>query len=108
MECKMRVTVLQRREQSARAIAELIEQLSRSLLKDSSAHRLNSAQWTALRYLGNANESARQIGAFAKFHYTTPSSASQTISSLVNKGMAVKTATTDGRRWTIDLTNKGR
>jgi DNA-binding MarR family transcriptional regulator len=104
----MRASAQQRREQSARAIAELIEQLSRSLLNGSSAHHLNAAQWSALRYLGNANESARQIGAFAKFHLTTPSSASQTIGSLVKKGMVVKTAAADGRRRTIDLTSKGR
>jgi DNA-binding MarR family transcriptional regulator len=104
----MRASAQQRREQSARAIAELIEQLSRSLLNRSSARRLNAAQWTALRYLGSANESARQIGAFAKFHFTTPSSASQTISSLVRKGMVSKTGAADGRRWTLELTSKGR
>src|SRR3546814_8184106 len=61
-----------------------------------------------LRYLAHANESACQIGAFAKFHMTTPSSASQTISSLVSRGMVTKKAAADGRRWTLSLTAKGR
>ena len=104
----MRASAQQRREQSARAIAELIEQLSRSLLNGSSAHGLNPAQWSALRYFAAANESARQVGAFARFHLTTPSSASQTVSSLAEKGMVAKTAASDGRRRTIDLTTKGR
>ena len=69
---------------------------------------MNHAQWTALRYLAQANESARQIGAFATFHMTTPSSASQTISSLVDKGMVVKRTAADARRRTLNLTAKGR
>jgi DNA-binding MarR family transcriptional regulator len=69
---------------------------------------LNPAQWAALRYLAHANEDARQVGAFAKFHLTTPSSASQTIGSLVSKGLVAKKATIDGRRWTLDLTQRGR
>lgn len=97
-----------RRQQSARAIAELIEQLSRSVSTDSFSSQMNHAQWTALRYLAQANESARQIGAFATFHMTTPSSASQTISSLVDKGMVVKRTAADARRRTLNLTAKGR
>jgi len=95
------------KEQSARAIAELIEQLSRSLNSRSFGRQMNPAQWTALRYLAHANESARQVGAFAVFHNTTPSSASQTITALVKKGMVVKTQSTDGRSRTLGLTKKG-
>ena len=61
-----------------------------------------------MRYLAHANESARQIGAFAKFHMTTPSSASQTVGALVGKGLVTKKAAADGRRWTLSLTAKGR
>lgn len=104
----MTVSLRQRRLQSATAIAELIEQLSRSGSTSPLSAQTNQAQWTALRYLANANESACQIGVFAKFHVTTPSSASQTVGALVDKGMVVKKAATDGRRWTLSLTAKGR
>lgn len=96
------------REQSARAVAELIQHVMRSLAADTRGQRLNPAQWAALRYLAHANESARQVGAFAKFHLTTPSSASQTIASLVSKGLVNKKPTVDGRRRTLGLTQKGR
>jgi DNA-binding MarR family transcriptional regulator len=69
---------------------------------------MNPVHWTALRYLSQANESARHIGAFAKFHMTTPSSASQTMTALENKGLLVKKAGPDGRQRLIDLTAKGR
>jgi DNA-binding MarR family transcriptional regulator len=104
----MPVSSQSRRKQSAGAIAELIETLSRALANRSFARQLNPAQWAALRYLANANERARETGAFAKFHRTTPSSASQTIGALVKKGMVVKKPTDDGRRRTLELTTKGR
>lgn len=104
----MSESLRQRRQQSARAIAELIEQLSRSGSTSSFSRQVNQAQWTALRYLAHANESACQIGAFAKFHMTTPSSASQTVGALVGKGLVTKKAAADGRRWTLSLTAKGR
>ena len=97
-----------RRKQQAEAIAELIEQLSRALMHRSYARQMNPAQWAALRYLAHANESARQIGAFASFHRTTPSSASQTVGALVNKGMILKISAADGRRRTLEITKKGR
>ncbi|MGO8919213.1 MAG: MarR family winged helix-turn-helix transcriptional regulator [Stellaceae bacterium] len=99
---------LSRRERSARAIAELIEQLSRSLASQAFSHGLNPAQWRALRYIAQANEGARNIGAFAKFHFTTPSSASQTISALVKKGLIRKAVGADSRSRVLGLTVKGQ
>ena len=98
----------QKREQSARAIAELMEYLSRALVSRSATRDLSVAQWTALRYLGHASEEARQVGAFARFHMTTPSSASQTIGALVKKGLVVKLPASDGRRWNLKLTLTGQ
>ena len=97
-----------RRERSARAIAELIEQLSRTISARAFTTGMNPVHWTALRYLSQANESARHIGAFAKFHMTTPSSASQTMTALENKGLIAKRAGPDGRQRLIELTSKGR
>ena len=97
-----------RRQRSARAIAELIEQLSRIVESRALSNGLNPAQWAALRYIAQANEGARDVGAFSRFHLTTPSSASQTISALVSKGILAKKVGADGRRRTLDLTLKGR
>ena len=97
-----------RRDRSARAIAELIEQLSRTIASRAFSGGMNPVHWTALRYISQANESARQIGAFAKFHMTTPSSASQTMTALENKGLVTKKAGPDGRQRILELTPKGR
>ena len=92
----------------ARALAERIEQLGRVLASRALAHGLNSAQWIALRYLANADEAARHVGAFAAFHLTTPSSASQTMSALVRKGLVAKHPGADARQRTLSLTEAGR
>jgi DNA-binding MarR family transcriptional regulator len=97
-----------RRDRSARAIAELIEQLSRTIASRAVTGGMNPVHWTALRYISQANESARQVGAFAKFHLTTPSSASQTMTALENKGLVTKKAGPDGRQRILELTPKGR
>ena len=96
------------RARAARAIAQLIELLARSLASRGFSHGLNPAQWAALRYVAQADEDARTIGAFARFHLTTPSSASQTISALVKKKLIVKTKGGDSRRRSLELTLKGR
>src|SRR5215472_717137 len=60
-----------RRIRSARALAARLEQLARVLASQALAQGLNSAQWTALRYLATADEQTRHVGAFAAFHLTT-------------------------------------
>lgn len=82
--------------------------LARSLASRGFSHGLNPAQWAALRYIGHADERDRTIGGFAKFHMTTPSSASQTISALVKKRLIVKTRGGDHRIRLIELTAQGR
>jgi len=97
-----------RRIRSARALAARLEQLARVLANRALARGLNSAQWTALRYLATADERARHVGAFAEFHLTTASSASQTLSALVRKGLVAKRPGGDARRRTLSLTDAGR
>lgn len=97
-----------RRDRAARAVAELIALLARSLASRGFSHGLNPAQWAALRYIAQADESARSIGAFAKFHMTTPSSASQTMSALAKKKLVVKAKGGDHRMRMLALTAKGR
>ncbi|MBF0560946.1 MAG: MarR family transcriptional regulator [Alphaproteobacteria bacterium] len=71
---------------SASAVAELLEQVVRIAHGRAFAHGLNPAQWTALRYCAQANESSRTVSAFARYHATSRGTASQTISALVRKG----------------------
>lgn len=97
----------QRHAIAAHAIAELIEQLSRVTARGDRS-RLNPAQWAALRYVDRVNESARQIGAFAEFNRTTPSSASQTFTTLEKRGLVTKERGDDSRRRTLVLTAAGR
>lgn len=96
------------RERSARAVAELFEQLSRSVASESFADGLNPAQWAALRYFAQANETARSVGAFARHHLITPSSASQTIQALVKKNLVSKKNGSDRRSRVLELTPQGQ
>ena len=97
-----------RRENRARGIAEVIEQLWHATSNRSFNTGLNPAQWTALRYLERVNESARSVGAFAEFHRTTPSSSSQTFSALVKRGLVAKKKGDDSRQRILALTRAGR
>jgi DNA-binding MarR family transcriptional regulator len=98
----------QRRGIAARAIAELVEQLWHATSNRGFATGLNPAQWTALRYLDRVSEGARSVGAFAEFHRTPPSSASQTFSALVKRGLVAKEKGTDSRQRLLTLTRAGR
>lgn len=91
------------------AVAELLEHLARRLYGGSFSAGLNPAQWTLIRYLARSNESARTVTAFARFHATTPSSASQTAKLLIKKGLVVASASQfDPRSKRLDLTDAGR
>ncbi len=70
---------------------------------------LSTAQWTALRYLGNANRFSRTPSAFAEFHGTTRGTASQTIRGLIRQGFLTQSrAAGDGRGRQLDLTKKAK
>jgi DNA-binding MarR family transcriptional regulator len=97
-----------RRYKSALAIAELFEYLSQSTAARAYARGLNPTQWAALRYFSKANEDARNIGAFARYNFTSASSASQTLTALVSRGLVEKSPGPDGRIRLITLTVKGR
>ena len=93
----------------ARAVAELIEQLGRATCGDSFTHRLNPAQWTALRYFGRANRFSRTVGAFALYHGTTRGTASQTVKALVRKGhLERRPVDGDRRTFRLEPTEKAR
>lgn len=105
----MSIRATARRQRSTLAIAELFEQLARVVVSRAIETGINPAQWAALRYVARASESERTIGAFARFHLTTPSSASQTVTALVNKGLLKKVISgDDARSRTLELTREGR
>jgi DNA-binding MarR family transcriptional regulator len=90
-----------------RAIAEVFGHVGRLLHSLAFAKGLNPAQWSALRYLSTANDSARSVTSFARHHQTTKPAASKTIDALLRKGLVRKVAVPGDRRaQRVDLTPK--
>lgn len=90
-------------------VAELIIQLGRAAYADCAAGGLTQAQWMALRYFSRANRFSRTVTGYAEFHATTRGTASQTVKSLVSRGLLSRTRSTrDGRSSRFDLTPMAR
>ena len=90
---------------AARQLAELLLQLGRAAYADNAGRGLTAAQWAALRYFGRANRFSRTVSAFASYHATTRGTASQTIRSLVNRGLLSRSRSErDGRSVIFGLT----
>lgn len=101
------MTITQRSK--AENCAEIIAHLARLAYADRGSSQLTTAQWTALRYFGTVNRFSRSLSAFADYHGTSRSSASQTIKSLIEKGFLVRsTCKEDNRSARIELTEQGR
>jgi len=95
-------------QESAAAIARLLEQLGRSAYGEGFSVGLNPAQWAALRYFGRANRFSRNLSAFAEYHGTTLGTASQTVRSMVEKGyLRRRVDPRDRRRQHISLSDAG-
>lgn len=70
---------------------------------------MKPAQWTALRYLARTKESGRCMSRFAKFHGTSKSAASQTLTLLIRKGYVhTQLHPDDPRVKVLGLTARGR
>lgn len=94
---------------SERAVADLIEQVSRVAHGDAFSRGLNPAQWMALRYFGRANRFSRTVSAFAEYQGTTRGTASQTVKALVTKEcLAREPAPRDRRSFHLEVTVGGR
>lgn len=95
---------------SDRSVAELVERLGHAAVHASGFTRgLNPAQWSALRFFAQANRLSRTVGAFARYHGTTPGTASQTVKSLVQKGYLERTPLASDRRSArLELTESAR
>jgi DNA-binding MarR family transcriptional regulator len=100
--------VLRSNKVNTDALAALIEHYGRLIEASCFVHGLTPAQWSFLRYINRANESARTVSAFALFHGTTKSAASQTSRVLQNKGLIeVMPSTADPRSKRLELSAEG-
>lgn len=94
---------------AARELAELLLHLGRAAYAESAGGGLSAAQWAALRYFARANRFSRTVSDFAEFHATTRGTASQTVKSLVNRGLLERARSErDGRSVLFKLTQPAR
>ncbi len=95
--------------QSAETLAVLLSHIGRTGDASQPHQGLTAAQWTALRYLADANAMSRTVSALARYCATTRGPASKTVKALIDAGYAVRRpAPDDGRSSRIDLTESGR
>lgn len=94
---------------AAPAVVGQLERVACALARCESAQGLNPAQWAALRYIAQsaAGGETPTISGFARLRLTTPSSASQTVSSLVRLGLVTRASAPDKRQRPLALTPQG-
>lgn len=94
---------------STKPIAELIEQINLVAYSSNTARELKPSQWAALRYFDTAASHVRTVSGFAEMNWTTNSSASQTVSTLVSRNYLERIPNlTDRRRHTLCVTEIGK
>ena len=98
----------QSRQRAAYAAGELIEMVTRAFIRSAQRSGLTRTQWSALRYFSQAAAEARSIGAFARYHQVTPSSASQSIGHLRQSGYVSYETGNDARTSLVVLTERGQ
>jgi DNA-binding MarR family transcriptional regulator len=92
-----------------RELAELALQLGRAAYTNCCAVGLTHGQSAALRFFARANRFSRTVSAFADYHATTRATASQTTSTLVDRGYLTRhRSQRDGRSTRFDLTRRSR
>lgn len=86
----------------------LLERVSRLLRSASFEHGLYPAQWEVLRYLAAANVFSNSPKALARYLGATKGTVSQTVGTLVSKGLVVKSARAgDERSVTLVVSEAG-
>jgi DNA-binding MarR family transcriptional regulator len=86
-----------------------LERLARLLRQAGHAQGLNPVQWEALRYLARCNALSHSPGAMARYLGSTKGTISQTVKSLVAKGLVLKQVDVkDHRGVALHLTDSGR
>jgi len=93
----------------APTVINQLERFACALARRESAQGLNPAQWAALRYIAQSADTRDipTISGFARLRLTTPSSASQTVSSLVRLGLVARASAPDRRQRPLELTAQG-
>lgn len=95
-------------DSTAQRAADSLVQLC-ALVNRSHVQRNTAAQWAALRFFARANRFSRTVSAFSDYHGTTRGTASQTVKTLVERGLlARERSPRDGRSQFLMLTNEGR
>ena len=90
-------------------LASLVEQTARTVHDLCWTADMQAAQWSALRYFGNAGERTRNVVGLAKYQGTNPGTASRTIAALTRRGLLVVAVSPDDKRARIvSLTDAGR
>jgi DNA-binding MarR family transcriptional regulator len=85
-----------------------LERLARLIRSTSHTHGLNAAQWEALRFLSRANRFSNSPGALTRYLGATKGTTSQTVLSLIKKGVITKSLRNDdGRSVVLVLTEAG-
>lgn len=93
---------------TAPEIVTRLERLARLLRQAGHAEGLVPAQWEVLRYLGRANRLSRSPGALARYLGSTKGTVSQSLQTLVKKGLiARQTKSDDERHVQLALTTDG-
>lgn len=94
---------------SARAVAEILEILSRHIRQRGYSGGLNPAQWAALRYVAHTKSGTATVTGFAQAHQSTQGTAAQTVAALVRKGFLERQPVpSDRRAAALRLTDLGR
>ncbi len=84
-----------------------LERLARLVRSASHTQGLNAAQWEALRFLSRVNSFSNSPGALAHYVSATKGTTSQTVLSLIKKGMITKSSRgADARSVVLNLTDK--
>lgn len=88
--------------------AQMLERLVTMTYALGDARQLRASQWAALRFFKAAGPYARTVKAFAEHNCTSTASASQTVSTLVRRGLLTSAASRhDGRSKEVVVTREG-
>lgn len=97
------------RSNAQKALAGLLDQVSRHLHSSGHAADLYPAQWSALRYFIKADPQHRSAMALARYQGIEPGPTARTVRTLVDKGLLKKAGSLGrGRIQRIDVTEAGQ
>lgn len=96
------------RPNAQRALAGLLEQVSRHLHSSGHSADLYPAQWSALRYFMSVDPEQRSAIALARYQGIEPGPTARTVRTLIDKGLLEKAGSLGrGRIQRIDVTKAG-